>query len=53
MGHHENDARDEQRESQRKETVAKRTHTLEEGSVCVWGGGGGGGGGGGRCVCVQ
>ena len=36
MGHHENDARDEQRERQREETVAKRTHTLEEGPVwCV------------------
>ena len=41
MGHHENDTRDKQRESQREETVAKRTHTLEEGPVCVCVGGGG------------
>ena len=39
MRHHEDDTRDEQRESQRKETVAKRTDTLKEGAVCV-------------CVCV-
>ena len=38
MGHHENDTRDEQRESQGEETVAKCTHALEEGTVCggVW-----------------